>query len=163
MEMDKKLQDAVNEQIAREFYSAYLYLAMAAYFDSVDLPGFSRWMKAQAKEEVSHGMKFYEYLADRGARVTLKAIAQPPAEFSSPLDVFEKTLAHEQEVTRSIDGLYALAAKAGDNASVLAFQWFVTEQVEEEKNASDIIAKLRRVGEKGHGLILMDKELGSRE
>ena len=119
MNMDKKLRDAVNEQIKNELYSAYMYLSMAAYFDGANLEGFAHWMKVQAKEEYGHAMKLYEHLIDRGEKVLLKAIDQPPVDFSSPLDAFEKTLAHEKKVTKMIDALYALSGKLNDNAALI--------------------------------------------
>jgi ferritin len=160
--MDKKLVNAFNEQIKNELYSAYLYLSMAAYFDSLTLPGSSHWMKVQAKEEIEHAMKMFEFLADRGVRVTLQAIAKPPAEFSSPQDVFKETLTHEQKVTSLIHALYELANKSGDHASSVFLQWFVTEQVEEEKNASEILEHFKLVKPDSAALLMLDKALGKR-
>lgn len=156
------MQDALNEQIQKEFYSAYLYLAMAAYCEAKNLPGAAKWMRVQAQEETGHGLKFFDYLNDRGARVTLKAIGQPPAEFSSLLDVFQKALAHEQEVTRSIGQLYALATKENDYATQATLQWFITEQVEEEKSASLIVEQLKLAGESKGTLLMLDHHLGKR-
>ncbi|MBI4845494.1 MAG: ferritin [Candidatus Omnitrophica bacterium] len=161
--MDKKLAKAMNEQVKNELYSAYLYLAMAAYCDYQNLPGFAHWMKTQAKEEQSHAMKIYGFLNNVGERVVMEAIAKPPAEFDSPADVFKKTLEHEKKVTALINDLYNLAQKVQDNAAAIFLQWFVTEQVEEEKNAADILAVLKVIKADSGQLILLDKELGKRE
>lgn len=161
--MDKKLQEAMNEQIKNELYSAYMYLSMAAYFDSMNLDGFASWMKHQAKEEYEHAMKFYEHLNDRGEKVVLKALDQPPFDFSSPLEVFEETLKHEKKVTRMIEELYSLAGKLNDNAALIMLQWFIKEQVEEEKTATSIVDRLKMVGDKPQALLMMDGKLGQRE
>jgi len=163
MEMDKKLVDAINEQIKNEIYSAYLYLSMSAYFESIKLKGFSNWMKSQAKEEINHAMKMFNHLADRGARVILKEFPAPPSEFASPLDIFEKTLAHEKKVTGLIKNLYALADELGDSDATAMLQWFVTEQIEEEESPGKILEKLKAIGDKDQELLLLDKELAQRE
>lgn len=160
--LSKKLQDAMNDQIQRELESAYIYLSMAAYCDSINLPGFAHWMKAQFGEEQEHAMKFYDFIYDRGGRVVLQAIGQPPAEFASPADVFEKTLAHEQKITGHINDLYAMAVEEKDYASQGLLQWFVDEQVEEEKSAGDILETLKMVGDKGQALFMLDRQLGQR-
>ena len=129
--LSRTTQDAINEQIKNEMYSAYLYLSMSAYCESINLPGFAHWMQMQAQEEMVHAMKFYGYVHTRGGRVVLLAIDQPPAEFQSPLDIFEKALEHEQKVTAMIDNLYDLAIQEKDYASQVLLQWFVTEQVED--------------------------------
>jgi len=146
--MDKKLQKAFNDQIKNELYSAYIYLAMAAYFETKNLPGFAHWMKVQYKEEVSHAMKMFEFLNDRGVRVLLQSIAQPTLEYSSALEVFEETLKHEKKVTALINALYELAKQVNDNASSVFLHWFISEQVEEEKNASQIIETLKIANQK---------------
>ena len=158
----KKIQDAMNAQIQRELESAYIYLSMAAYFDANSLPGFAQWMKAQAQEEQSHAFKFYDFVYDRGGTVVFQAIPQPPVEFESPLAVFEKALAHEQKITGHINDLYALAVEEKDYASQVLLQWFVEEQVEEEKSAGDVVDILKRIGDAGHALIMLDKQLGQR-
>jgi ferritin len=160
--LSKAVQDAINEQIKNELYSAYLYLSMAAYCESINLPGFAHWMRRQYEEEVTHGLKFFDYLTERGARVTLKAIDQPPADFESPLAMFQQTLEHEQKVTGLINDIYALAVKENDYASQVELQWFITEQVEEEKSASEIVEQLKMMGEHGPSLIMMDRHLASR-
>ena len=162
MELSKKMQDALNEQIKEEMASAYIYLSMAAYCESINLSGFARWMQAQSNEELAHAMKFYGYIHERGGRVVFEALEQPPVEFAGPVDVFEKTLAHEQYITGRIHKLYAMAAEENDYASLGILQWFVDEQVEEEKTAGDILEMLKMVGDKGHGLIMLDRQLAQR-
>ncbi len=161
--LSKTLQDAMNEQIKNELYSAYLYLSMSAYCEAANLPGFAHWMRVQAQEEEAHAMKFYEFIYERGGRVVLQAIDQPPVEFQSPLAVFEQTLEHEQKVTAMIHDLYALAVEEKDYASQAFLQWFVTEQVEEEASATQILETLKMIGDKGHALIMLDRQLGRRE
>ncbi|GAG57503.1 unnamed protein product [marine sediment metagenome] len=159
----RKVQDAMNDQIQRELESAYIYLAMAAYFDSVNLPGFAHWMKVQFQEEQAHAFKFYDFVNDRGGQVLLQAIGQPPVKFQSPLAAFEKALAHEEKITGHINDLYALATEEKDIASQGLLQWFVEEQVEEEKNAGDIVDMLKKIGDSYHALIMLDRELGQRQ
>ena len=163
MMLNKKIQDAINEQINKELYSAYLYLAMAAYFDANNLPGFAHWMRAQYSEETQHALKFYHYVTERGGRVFVKAIDEPPAEFGSPLKAFEQTLEHEQFVTGLINKLYELALAEKDYATQSLLKWYIDEQVEEEANASYIVETLKLVGEKGNGLIMLDRQLAQRE
>jgi ferritin len=160
--LNKNVQDAINEQIKNEIYSAYLYLAMAAYSESANLPGFAHWMRVQFREEMEHAMKMFHYISERGGRVLLQAIPQPPAEFESALDVFQKTLAHEQHVTALIHNLYALALKENDYATQMFLQWFITEQVEEEKNATEIVNLLEMIGGHPQGLIMLDRQLARR-
>jgi ferritin len=160
--LNKTMQDAMNEQIKNELYSAYIYLSMSAYFEGTSLPGFANWMRVQAQEEVGHAMRFYHFINERGGRVVLQAIDQPPIEFESPLGVFERTLEHEQLVTGMIHQLYALATQEQDYASQIFLQWFVTEQVEEEDSATQIIDTLNLIGDKRHALLMLDRELGSR-
>jgi ferritin len=161
--MDKKLIDLYQDQIKNEYYSAYLYLSMASYFESTTLDGFAHWMKAQAKEEQTHGDKMYGFLQDRGVRVILQAIPQPPSDFSSPADVFEKTLAHEKHVTSLIHAIADQSDKSNDHPSKVFIQWFVTEQVEEEKNASKILDTLKKIPANSAGIFQLDHQLGKRE
>ncbi|HOJ30668.1 MAG TPA: ferritin [bacterium] len=161
--MEKNLQKAMNEQIRNELYSAYLYLSMAAYCESKNLSGIAHWLKVQAKEEVSHAMKFFEFMVDVGAEITLLAIDQPPTDFASVTEIFEKTLEHEKKVTAMINNLVSLAQKAGDNPAMIMLQWFVNEQVEEEKNASQILETLKMIKEQGPAIVMLDRELGKRE
>ena len=160
--INEEVQTAMNEQIKNELYSAYLYLAMSAHFESQNLPGFARWMRAQAREEQTHALKFFDFLNERGGRVVLQAIDQPPVEFGSPFAVFEEVLAHEIKVTNLIHDLYALALGKSDYASQVFLQWFVSEQVEEEANATKIVEQLRMVGDKPQGLLMLDHALGQR-
>ncbi len=157
-----EIQDAMNEQIKNELYSAYQYLSMAAYCESANLPGFARWMRAQAREETEHAMKFYDFVLDRNGRVVLRTIEGPVVEFGSPLEVFERALGHEQKVTAMINDLYGLAVRENDYASQAFLQWFVTEQVEEEKNTGEVVETLKMVGDKSEALFLLDRELGQR-
>jgi ferritin len=161
--LSKTIQDAMNEQIKNELYSAYQYLAMSAYCESANLPGFARWMRVQFQEEMGHAMKFYDHIQDRGGRVVLQAIGQPLNEFDSPLEAFERALGHEQKVTGQINGLYGLALSENDYASQAFLQWFVTEQVEEEKNVGDVVETLKMVGDQSEALFLLDRELSKRE
>jgi len=158
----KKVHDACNQQINHEHYSSYLYLSMAAHFESANLPGFAHWMKLQSEEEYGHGMKFYHFINERGGRAVLEAIAKPPVEFKAPLDVMKKVLEHEKKVTALIEALYELATKEKDYATEVMLQWFVKEQVEEEKNATDIIEMLKSYGDSPAGLAMIDAKLGSR-
>jgi len=161
--MDAKLKEALNEQVKNELYSAYLYLSMAAYCEGKNLSGFAHWLKIQAKEEVNHAMKIFDFMVNVGQQITLKAIEQPPVDFSSPTEVFEKTLEHEKKVTSMINNLVKLAKQADDNPTLSMLQWFVNEQVEEEKNAAYILETLKTIKEAGPALIMLDKELGKRE
>ncbi|PKO01889.1 MAG: ferritin [Chloroflexi bacterium HGW-Chloroflexi-5] len=156
------LQKALNEQINKEFYSAYLYLAMSAHFEDANLSGFAKWMKLQADEEQEHGMKFYSYLLERGANVDLTPIAGPVIEGKSNLEIFKQVQAHEAVVTASINALYELALKENDYPTQIMLQWFITEQVEEEKNAADIVAKLDMIQDKGTAVLILDQQLGYR-
>ena len=160
--LNKTMQDAMNEQIKNELYSAYIYLSMSAYFEETNLPGFAHWMRLQAQEEEEHAMKFFYFINERSGRVVLQAIDQPPIEFESPLNVFERTLEHEQLVAGMIHRLYSLALQEEDYATQVFLQWFVTEQVEEEDSATQIIEMLKLIGDKRHALLMLDRELGRR-
>lgn len=160
--IEKSIEDAINEQIKSEFASAYVYLSMAAYCESANLPGFAHWMRMQSREEAAHAMKLFDYLNDRGGRVTLQALEQPPTDFKSPLDMMEQALSHEQAVSGMINQLYALAVKENDYATQGHLQWFVMEQVEEEKTAGDVVERLKLVGNHVPGLLLVDRELAAR-
>ena len=160
--LKKKMLKAMNDQINAEMYSAYLYLSMDAYFQSSSLSGFAAWMRAQAQEEMMHAMKFYEFVNERGGKVTLEAIAKPESTWDSPLAVFEAVLTHEQHVTSLINNLVDLAISEKDHASNIFLQWFVTEQVEEEASASEVVEKLKRIKDNPSGLFMMDAELGRR-
>lgn len=161
--LNKKLESAINDQIQREFASAYIYLSMAAYFDANTLPGFANWMRIQFHEEQAHALKFFDFVNDRGGVVKLQPIEGPQTEFKSPVEVFEVTLGHEQKVTGHISDLYALAVEERDYPSQTLLQWFIDEQVEEEKNAGDILDTLKMIQGDPHALLMMDRELGARQ
>ena len=156
------LTDAINDQIAFEMNSGYLYLGMSAYCEGRNLPGFAKWLRIQWQEEVGHAMKLYDMVLERGARVTLQSIEKPPVKYSSVLDLFKQVLAHEKKVTATINKLYALATKESDYATQVALQWFITEQVEEEKNVADILAALELIGDSGTSLYMLDRQMDSR-
>jgi len=161
----KKMESALNEQVNRELYSAYLYMSMSSFSDRIGLKGFANWFMVQYHEEMLHAMKIYEYIMRQGGKVKLMNLQEPPSEFDSPLDMFEKTLAHERFITKSINDLVDLAIAERDHATQIFLQWYVTEQIEEEENDNDIIAKLKLVGtgtENNNGLFLLDKELATR-
>lgn len=160
--LSKTIQEAINEQIKHEFESAYLYLSMSAYCEANNLPGFARWLRIQFEEEMQHGLKLFDYINDRGGRVALQAIAQPQADFESIMEVFQQTLEHEQHVTALIHKLYTLAVQENDYTTQVQLQWFITEQVEEEKNAGQIVEQLKMSGLSGAALLLLDRELGAR-
>jgi ferritin len=160
--LSKTIQDSINDQIAKELHSAYIYLAMSSYFQSVNMPGSAQWMRIQYQEETGHAMKLYNYVHEREGHVTLQAIPQPKSDYKSALDVFEQALGHEREVTASINKLYGLAQKENDHATAIALQWFVTEQVEEERNANGIVEQLKMIGDNKIAMIMLDRQLGAR-
>jgi ferritin len=158
----ESVRDAIAEQIKHEFYSAYLYLSMAGSFEVANLSGFAHWMRKQSEEEREHAMKFFDFLLNRGEHVQLQAIDQPPYAFRSPLDTFEQALEHEKEISSYIHRLYDLSVQEKDYPVQVLLNWFVAEQVEEEKSATEIVERLRMAGENGAALILLDKEMGER-
>jgi ferritin len=160
--MNQKLLDEMNVQINKELYSGYLYMSMAAHFAQANLGGFSHWMKIQAKEELDHAMKFFDFLNELGVKAELQAIAQPDAKFGSPVKVFEQVLEHEIFVTTRIHLLYEIAVAEKDYPAQVFLQWFINEQVEEEKHATEILETLKLGGDSGSALIMMDKALGAR-
>ena len=162
MMINERVEKALNEQVNAEIYSAYLYLSMSSYFESVNLSGFAQWMKAQAQEEMVHGMKIYAFIHERGGRVLLSAIEAPQTQWSNPVSAFAATLEHEQKVTALINGLVDVAIAEKDHATNIFLQWFVTEQVEEEASVDAVLQKLKMVGDQSHGLFMMDRELGAR-
>lgn len=161
--LKKNIEDLMNAQIANELDAAHKYLSMSAYLEAINMPGFGQWMRIQANEELEHAMKFYNHIIERGGRVRLAALAAPPVEFESPLQVAELALAHEQKVTGQIHAIYDLAVQEKDYAAQSFLLWFVDEQVEEELNATTLIDKLKLVGDFKAGLYMLDKELGERE
>jgi ferritin len=160
--IDPKMEKAINDQTVAEFYSAYLYLSMSSYFESVGLKGLASWMRVQFQEEQLHAFKMFDYVVSRGGRVKLAAIEAPPAAWDSALAVFEHTLKHEQKVTGLIHKLVDLAHQLSDHATDNFLRWFVTEQVEEEGTADEIRHKLELIGDNGQGLLMLDKEMGMR-
>lgn len=160
--ISKKMTDALNEQIKKELYSSYLYLAMSAYCAEQGLAGFAKWLGMQSSEERGHAMKMYAYLQEQGASVKLKAIDEPPAKFGSGQKVFEDVLGHEKFITASICKVMDLAVAEKDYATQGLMQWFINEQVEEESIAADILGKLKMVGGDARGLFMVDRELGAR-
>ena len=160
--LTKKMEKALNEQINKEMYSAYLYMSMSSHSTNIGLPGFANWFMVQYKEEMEHAMKIYDYVNSQGGKVKLMAINEPPSDFKDPMDMFQKTLKHEQFVTKCINELVDLSIKEKDHATQIFLQWFVTEQIEEEGNDNDIISKLDLAGLKGNGLFMVDKELSAR-
>jgi len=161
--LSKKMEAALNEQLNAELYSSYLYLSMSAYLESINMAGMANWMRIQAEEEKMHGMKFFDFIVSREGRVKLTAIAAPETEWASPLAAFQATYAHEQKVTGLINDLVKLAQEEADTASDIFLQWFVTEQIEEEKNADTIVQKLAMIKDAPQGLLMLDKELGARQ
>ena len=160
--VNEKMEAALNAQLNAEVYSGYLYLSMAAYFEDIDLAGFANWMRVQAEEELEHGMKFYDYLIRRGASVTLEAIEKPQTEWESPLAVFEHVLSHEKMVTGLINDLVDLAIQERDHATNNFLQWFVEEQVEEEENAMEMLAKVKLAGDDNSIIYTLNEEFATR-
>ena len=158
--LDPKIQAALNDQIQHELGSWYLYLAMAAHFEAANLPGSAAWMRKQAADELVHAMKVFNYINDRDGRVTLQAIPQPPVEFASTVEVWKQALGNEEKVSAVIGRILELAQKAGDHATAAMLQWFVTEQVEEEKTARTILEQVERLGPPSTALYFLDRHLG---
>jgi len=161
--LNAAIQDAMNKQVNAELYSAYLYLSMAADFEETGLRGMAHWMQVQAKEEASHALKFFKYIADRGGRVTLAAIAAPPTKWDSPQAIFEEVYKHECHVSGLINKLVELAEAEKDHASAVFLQWFINEQVEEEANASEILHQIKTMGDSKQGLFMLDHHLAQRK
>jgi ferritin len=160
--ISEKMQEALNGQMNAELYSSYLYLSMSAYFQDINLGGFANWMRVQAQEELVHAMKFYDFVNERGGRVALIAVEGPPIEWDSPLAVFEAAYKHETKVTGLINELVELALAEHDHATNIFLQWFVTEQVEEEDSANEVVQKIKLMGDAQGGLFMLDQELGQR-
>jgi ferritin len=161
--LSDKMQAAMNTQINAELHSAYIYLSMSAYFEDQNLPGFAHWMRMQWGEELVHAQKFFDFINERRGRVLLEAIDAVPTEWDSPLAVFENAFEHERKVSKMIDDLVDLAVKEKDHAANSFLQWFVDEQVEEESSADAIVQQLKLIGDSGHGLYMLDQELGTRQ
>jgi len=160
--ISRKMQDALNDQVTAEFYSAYLYLSMSTYLESVDLPGYANWMRIQYQEEKSHAEKILDYVMERDGRAVLNSFDAPPTDWKSALHVFEAAYEHEQKVTSLINALVDTALSERDHASQFFLQWFVNEQVEEEATVKTIVQQLKLLGDSKSGLFQMDRELGSR-
>lgn len=160
--MNKKIEKAFNEHLNAEFFSAYLYLSMANYFTSHNLEGMTAWMRIQTEEERMHGMKFVDFINDRGGRVILQKIDQPKTDWGSPLEAFREAYEHEQLISRKINELVDLAIKENDHAANTFLQWFVSEQVEEEATVQAIVGKLELIKDNGMGLLMIDQQLGQR-
>ena len=161
--INEKVENVLNSQINKEFYSAYLYLAMSAYFDEIGLYGFSNWTKVQAREEVDHGMILFDYIIERDGTVKLTQIEAPDKDFQNPLQVFEKILDHEKYVTESINCVASMSEDECDLATRHFINWYISEQVEEEANARDVITKLKMFGDEKSSLFHLDQKLGKRE
>lgn len=160
--MDKKMLKALNEQVTKEIASAYLYLQMAAWCDEKTLPGFANWLKIQVEEENAHGMIFFNYINERGEMVDLGAIEKPEQKYSTLLELFEKVLEHEKKVTASINNLMDIAISVKDYATQNRLAWFIEEQVEEEATVSEIIGKLKHIGNDSQSLFVYDNEMAGR-
>ena len=145
--ISEKMENELNEQINKELFSSYLYLSMAAYFESTNLNGFASWLSVQAQEELIHAMKIYGFVNERGGTVDLKAIEAPKKKWKSPLDAFEDAYAHEQMISRSIDAIVDKAIAEKDHATNNFLQWYIKEQVEEEATADEIVQKIKLSGE----------------
>lgn len=158
----EKMLPALNNQMNRELYSAYLYLSMAAYFESTGLKGFANWMRVQFQEELIHATKFFDYIINRAGKVELLAIEKPPADWKSANDAFQSAYKHEQKVTAMINDLVNLSLSESDHAAVNFLQWFVNEQVEEESSFSDILNKLNLISDSKEGLFMLDREMSQR-
>ncbi|MCH8927360.1 MAG: ferritin [Candidatus Marinimicrobia bacterium] len=160
--LSKTLEDALNEQVNKEYYSAFLYLSMASHFETINMLGMASWMRMQYEEEIMHAMKIFDMIIDMEGRAVLKKIDGPPTEFDSVISVFEQTLEHERNVTKMINGIYALAQKENNYAVQSALQWFIDEQVEEEKSVLEIVNQLKMIGDETTPLLMLDSKLGSR-
>lgn len=160
--INEKVRKAINEQIKNELESAYIYLSMVAYFHSINMDGMAQWMRVQTKEEVAHAMKFFDHVQQRDGRVELQPLKPLKTDWSSPLEAFQDAYKHEQFITGKINDLVKLAREEADEPAGILLQWFVSEQVEEEANASKIVQTLERVGDSGPGLLMVDSQLGKR-
>jgi ferritin len=162
MKLSTTLEKALNDQLNLELTSAYAYLGMAAYFERTPFTGFGQWMHVQSGEEVGHANRFFKYIVERGGKLSLQAIAQPKADYKSPLEVFQASLGHEQRVSASICAIYELATAEKDYATLSFLKWFLDEQVEEERNVGDMLAKLQLVGDNSNGLYQVDRQAAMR-
>ncbi|RLD16568.1 ferritin [candidate division KSB1 bacterium] len=161
--LSKTIEQALNDQITFEFYSEYLYLAMASYCDSIDLGGFANWLIAQAEEEHTHALRLFRFVQSREGKVELGALEKPKGAYKDVVELFESVLEHERKVTSRINAIYELALKEKDYPTQVEMEWFITEQVEEEKNVSDILKQIRWVKDNPMGLFMLDQQLGQRQ
>jgi ferritin len=160
--LNEKIEAALNDQLNFEFYSSYIYLSMSAYFESIDLKGCARWMRAQTQEEMLHAMKFFDFIAERGGRVILKPIGSPSTQWGSPLKAFENALFHEGVVTERINYLMDIAQQEKDHATQIFLQWFISEQVEEEASVNSVVQRLKLAGDNPGHLFMLDRDLSAR-
>ncbi len=160
--LKENVQAALNNQLNSELYASYFYLSMSAYFHAINLSGFASWIRTQAQEELVHALKVYDFINDREGEVALTTIAEPKRQWENTLAAFEDAYRHEKAVTAQIYDLVDLSVKERDHATNTFLQWFVTEQVEEEATANDIVNKLKLVGNDGNGLFILDRDLGTR-
>jgi len=160
--LSAKVQKALNEQIKDELYASYLYLAMAGYFKETNLDGFAHWFDLQRQEEINHGLKIFDYVYDRGGKVELMALAKPAGSFASPLEVAQEAFDHERAVTEKINDLYELALQEKDYQTQSLLQWFISEQIEEEKSALTLVERLKMAGKDAAALLILDREMGAR-
>lgn len=160
--LKEKIQEALNKQLNAELFSSYLYLSMSAYFESINLKGFAHWMRVQTQEELVHVMKYFDFLIERGGKAILSSIESPPTEWASPLAVFEHAYQHEQKVTGLINDLVNLAISEKDHATNNFLQWFISEQIEEEASADEVVQKIKLMGDASGGLFMLDRELAQR-
>ena len=161
--LSQNMNEVLNRQIQDEFQASYLYLAISAYCEEQNLPGFATWLRAQSEEERTHALRLFDFLLRREGHIELREIGQPPSGFGSPLEMFEAVLEHEKKVTKRIDKAYKAALEERDNATAVELQWFITEQVEEEKTTGDIVAQLRMVENDTVALLMVDREMAGRE
>ncbi|WP_372370726.1 ferritin [Candidatus Uabimicrobium sp. HlEnr_7] len=161
--LNDQLQEALNRHMNSEFFSSYMYLSMAAYFDSIHYKGFAHWAQEQANEELGHAMKMYQYILDKGGKIVLLPIEGPPTTWDSCLGAFEEVYKHEQKVTQQINSLYEICQENKDYATQTFLHWFITEQVEEESMSSEIVERIKLAGNSNSAVLLIDSELGSRK
>lgn len=157
--LSKEIQNALNDQIKNEYFASYTYLSMAAHCENINMQGFASWLRRQSAEELTHAMRLFDYMIDRDAKVTLQAINKPQNKFKSLTDMFQQVLDNEREVTGMINNLYEQAISENDHATAVELQWFIQEQVEEEKSANDIVEKLKLAGSSSSALLILDGQL----
>ncbi|MEQ9620028.1 MAG: ferritin [Deltaproteobacteria bacterium] len=160
--LSKEIQDALNNQIKNEYFASYTYLSMAAHCESINMRGFASWLRKQSKEELEHAIRLFDYVIDRDGHIVLQSIDKPQNKFKSLSDMFQQVLDHEREVTGMINKLYEKAISENDHATAVELQWFIQEQVEEEKSATEILERLKFAGDNSSALLLLDRELAER-